>query len=198
MTSNRTYHWKNLNFEKRYVEELQEETTLINIKDFDFTSFKNYNKIDELIERFISEHDGVRISNRFKKLIDDLLIEYNLKSNNEFYIISAVLQKDYIYFYNNPVDINETFVKDFQDARKDLKVLFEALKLKLNSGVVTLNSLRLDNKKTIKNFFVKTEVIEKLIEAYGLTNENFEETLNEELDKYIDYRLSDLVCRIKI
>ena len=194
MTDTRTYHWKNLSINKKYVDELQEITTLININDVNFEFLKHYDKINESIERFTSEYDSIRISNRFKKLIDDLLSSYNLNSTNEFYVFSATIQKVYIDYYNNPVDIDVSLVEDYQDAQKELRILFEALKLKMNTGKVRLHSvnLGLNINKKVNNFFVMTEILEGLIKAYKLTDENFEEVLNEELDKYINYRLKDL------
>lgn len=195
MTDNRTYHWKNLNLDKKYLLESLNKTSQINTNDIDFSFIKKYFKDSTFLDDFTNYHDAILISKRIKKLIDDLLESYNLVSfQNEFYVLSAIIQKEYIYYYENPLDLDEPLMKDFQSASKDIKALFEILRQKLDNGnsLIKSASFNLGENKTIKSFFIVDEILEILIDSYGLTLDNFDLVLSDNIERYVNVNMKEL------
>lgn len=189
MTDNRTYYWKNLLLDKKYYPVSNDNTTQVNTTHIDFFFIKKHFDEHAFIDNFISSYDTIQISKMHKKLIDDLLELYSLASlQDEFYILAAIIQKEYIHYYENPTDFNEPLVKDFQEASKNIKVLFEILKRKLNDGnsLIKSASFNLGKNKTIKNFFVVEEILDILISSYGLTLDNFDLILTDNIERYLN------------
>lgn len=189
MTDNRTYYWKNLQLDKKYYPISNDNNSQVTTIDLDFFFIKKHLHEYAFIDNFISSYDAIQISKKHKKLIDDLLKSYSLTSlQDEFYILAAIIQKEYIHYYENPKDLNEPLVKDFQEASKNIKVLFEILKEKLNNGnsLIKSASFNLGKNKTIKNFFIVEEILDILISSYGLTLDNFDLVLTDNIERYLN------------
>lgn len=196
MTTNNTYHWKTLDLNKNYILVEIQNTLKFNTKDLKFNFIYSHFKNDTVfIESFTKQYDEILIGIKQVKLIDILLENFDLSEfKNEFYAISAIMQSEYLKYYNDPADFNVPLLKDFQDESKDIETLFKVLKLNLDEENKMMSSVRFDigQEYKIKNFFVIKDILKRLSKSYGLTHENFEKIKKEELENTNHHKLKSL------
>ncbi len=196
MTTNNTYHWKNLDLNKNYILLEVQNTIKFEIKDLKFNFINSHFKKNAFfIESFTNQYNEILIGIKQVKLINTLLKKYDLTEfKNEFYTISAVMQNEYLKYYSDPADFSVPLLSDFQNESNDLEILFDVLKLNLDEENKSMNSIRFDIGKghKIENFFVIKNILKRLTKSYGLTLENFEKIKKEELEKTNQHKLESL------
>jgi len=177
MTKINTYHWKELSLSKEYIEATSAIYSEIEVKDCDLSSILPFFASAFLNRDFLEQYQSFTISISAKNLIDTLLENYKIRNvNSSFYLLSMIIQKEYINYYELHPNMAKPLHKDFQNERKDLEALLDILYIKLSQGSDAVKSVSIKTKKaiTINNFFVVNDVLDALIKYYRLNLKNFE------------------------
>jgi hypothetical protein len=187
MDESKEYKWKTLGDTKKYFTISDVDSTLFNTTNLNSPPLLLFLKIisnydlDNTFKRFKENYEAIRVPTKTKKLIDDLLVANKLDNVNiEFYLIACIFQKLYISCVERKNELSKPLVRDFQDRSIDLKILLDVIHDKLNDNAI-LSSISFKGKKTrtISNFFVVNDLLEIIIEGYGITPENFEKRKTE-------------------
>lgn len=193
MRDSNTYFWKELTLDKKFIEVETNVSSLIETTNSNLSFISAFFNESQFLNQFLTNHQFFTISNFAKKLIDSLLIKHKIHNlNSEFYLLSAIFQKEYIDSYQTPPDMGKRIFEDFQNERKDLEELLNVLHDKLKKGNGILNSISFKTKGntiTINNFFIVKDVFDILITKYDLSIENFEERRIELIGETNNHKL---------
>ncbi len=191
MEKSKDYKWKTLNLNKQYILQNDLESFLFqteNLKSPFFLTFldtiEHKNDYD-LFKSFKNNYSTIQIPLSTKELIDKLLFENNIKNLNiEFYLLACVFQDKYVFSLEDLNELNQPLVKDFQNESKDLKILLDVINDTLKNGVKSISSISFKSKKTktISNFFIVHDLLNLIIEGYGISLDNFEKRKTEMLE----------------
>lgn len=187
MDKSKEYKWKTLADKKKYLTVSTVNSTLFGVESLNSSSIlpflkiiRNY-EVDNIFEKFIENYEEIRIPTKTKSLIDDLLATNGINDLNvDFYLIACILQEKYISCFERKNELNQPLVRDFQDRSTDLNVLLDVIYDKLiHKPLVTSISFKGKTTRTISNFFVVNDLLGIIIEAYGITLENFDQRKKE-------------------
>jgi hypothetical protein len=184
MDEPKEYNWKTLNLQKQYlsikdVVSISFQTS--NLKSSFFTPFLDtfeISKTPNIFDPFLKDYNAIRIPLKTKKLLDDLLLKNNIGNfNNEFYFLSCIFQEVYVRSIEKSNDLRMPLVTDFQDESKDLNKLLNIIHDKLKNGNTAISAISFKSRetKTINNFFIIKDILNLIINGYGINLDNFEE-----------------------
>lgn len=185
------YIWKTLNINKQYLPENDSKLSSFqtaNLKSSFFYAFLDiiqHKNTYNLFEAFEKNYANIQIPLSTVKLIDNLLLENRIENlNKEFYLLACVFQDQYVLSLEDLNDLRQPLVKEFQDESKDLKILLDIIHDTLKNGVKSISSISFKSKKTktISNFFIVHDLLNLIIESYGISLDNFEKRKTEILE----------------
>lgn len=191
MEESKDYKWKTLNLNKQYLPQNDLEFFSIqttNLKSSFFHTFLDiikHKNTYNLFKAFKDNYANVQIPLSTLKLIDNLLLENHIENlNKEFYLLACVFQDKYILSLENLNELRQPLVKEFQDESKDLKILLDVIHDALKNGVKSISSISFKSKKTktISNFFIVHDLLNLIIDGYGISLDNFEKRKTEILE----------------
>ncbi len=188
----KTYHWKELTLNGKYIDAASTIILPRDINDNALSSIIPFFKDAFLTPTFLEEYHFFTISSSAKNLIDTLLEDnkiYNL--NSAFYLLSAIFQKEYINYYEHPPIMGKLLYKDYENIRNDLEKLLDILYIKLTKDNSAIKSVSFKIKKliTLNNFFIVSDILDALIIHYDLDLENFEKRKLELIEETNNIKL---------
>jgi hypothetical protein len=199
MTTSNLYHYKELNVNGSYKTPQTINIVNIGISNCDLSFIFPFLTDKAFIETFKANYDFITIPNKIILLIDELLTTHKLESLKiEFYLLVCAIQKEYLHYYEDQIDVNDSLSLDFQNMNPEVDKLLEVIHdyLKDENSVQSI-SIKLQESVSFNNLFVIRDILNAVKENYKITLDNFEIRKNEILENYTKQKLNMLHEKFK-
>lgn len=194
MAETNTYHWKK--FTSSGYKITDESVIEISTEGIQLSFIYPFIEDDSLITSFLKNHSSFTIDKKSKTLIEELIHHYKLPiESNSFCALGAVIQQDYIYYFENPINTSSGVYDDLEFEYLQFKQLFDLIEIQLvNEDLSRFENItvKFEEKFTFKSVFIFKELFTSLIEYYDLTAENFNEKKEEILKSKRSIKLDKL------
>ncbi len=199
MTTSNLYHYKELNVNGSYKTPQTINIVKIGISNCDLSFIFPFLTDKAFIESFKASYDFINIPSMTILLMDELLTKHKLESLKvQFYLLVCAIQKEYLHYYEDQIDVNDSLSLDFQNMNPEVDKLLEVIHdyLKDENSVQSI-SIKLQERVSFNNLFVIRDILNAVKENYKITLDNFEIRKNEILENYTKQKLNMLHEKFK-
>jgi hypothetical protein len=192
-----TYNWKSFSiggYKEMDSVSLTFHTDGVNFKDI-LPHFEN----TDVIHHFFNQYSSFTIAKQSKVLIDELIKFYKLETDSiNLYALSAILQNEYSYYYDNPINTAKGEFKDVEFLHLELKSLFDLVEIHLNNeSLENFESITFKiggNRQAFvfESFFIFRDLMEAFINAHNIDKDNFERVKHNLLSQTVNVKHENL------